>query len=132
KARIFDPFFTTKATGRGLGLSAVLGIIRGHKGAIRVDSEKGKGTVFSIAFPAGASLAPRVKGQAVQFVDTWKGAGTVLVVDDEPKVREFAQTAPQVLGFKTAAAGDGSEAMEKMRSLGNAVTAVLLHLPMPR
>lgn len=132
KARIFDPFFTTKSTGRGLGLSAVLGIVRGHKGAIRVDSEPGRGTTFTVAFPAGASLAPRTRGEAARAADPWRGAGTVLIVDDEPKVRDFARNALELLGFRTASAGDGVEAIERMRELGSAVTAVLLDLTMPR
>jgi two-component system, cell cycle sensor histidine kinase and response regulator CckA len=132
RARIFDPFFTTKATGRGLGLSAVLGIVRGHKGAIRVDSEPRKGTTFTVAFPAGASLAPRVRGDTTRHEDPWRGTGTILVVDDEPKVREFAQNALQILGFRTATAGDGLEAIERMKELGSTVSAVLLDLTMPR
>ncbi len=132
RARIFDPFFTTKSTGRGLGLSAVLGIMRGHKGAIRVDSEPGRGTTFTVAFPAGSSLVPRTRGDAARADDPWRGDGTVLVVDDEPKVREFAQNALQILGFRTASAADGLEAIERMRELGSAVRLVLLDLTMPR
>ena len=59
QARIFDPFFTTKFTGRGLGLAAVLGIVRGHRGAIRVRSEAGRGTAIRIFFPAGEADSPR-------------------------------------------------------------------------
>src|SRR6202000_1077659 len=79
QARIFDPFFSTKFTGRGLGLSAVLGIVRGHEGAIQVQSELGRGTTFELFFPVSNALAE----ESVRPEPVLERRGTVLVVDDE-------------------------------------------------
>src|SRR3712207_4458328 len=81
RARIFDPFFTTKATGRGLGMAAVLGIVRRHRGAISVESEPGRGSSFSILFPLSDDPADRACGELEP--DAVGAAGfVVLVVDD--------------------------------------------------
>ncbi|HEY5939623.1 MAG TPA: response regulator [Gemmatimonadales bacterium] len=129
--RIFDPFFSTKFTGRGLGLAAVMGIVRSHHGLIRVRTAPGEGTAFRVLFPSVAGTARKPAKATLERSD-WQGSGTILVVDDEEGVREVAERILQEIGFQTIAAPDGRRALEIMEELGDSVTAVLLDLSMPR
>ncbi len=127
--RIFDPFFTTKFTGRGLGLSAMLGIVRGHRAGLHVQSVAGKGTTFILLFPASSAsvLLPEPVAEPLAVL-----TGTVLVVDDESIIRDLARSALETAGFKVLEAMDGLDAVEFFRSGRGPVDLVLLDMTMPR
>ncbi len=129
-AHIFEPFFTTKATGRGLGLAAIQGIVRGHKGGIWIYSTPGKGTTFRVLMPA-LSVPVAVAAEASAPRDDWRGSGLVLVVDDEEPIRTMAAAALRRAGFDVMEAGDGREGIEAFRSHASELRAVLLDLVMP-
>ena len=128
-SRIFDPFFTTKPDGRGLGLAAAQGIVRGHKGTLRVYSELGRGTTFKILLPteADATVRERPDERSVDFV----GHGTILVVDDEEMVRATVRKILTRLGFDVLTAEDGRAGLAIFRAHANEIRMVLLDMMMP-
>ncbi len=131
--RIFEPFFTTKFTGRGLGLAAVLGIVRGHKGGLKVYSEVNRGTTFKLLLPAreggaAATAAGEAKPAAPQV---FRGRGRVLVVDDEETVRVVAARMLEHLGFEVDMVADGREAVARFALDPSRYTLVVLDLTMP-
>jgi CheY-like chemotaxis protein len=132
QARIFDPFFSTKFTGRGLGLPVVLGIARGHRGAIRIQSAPGKGSSFRVLLPASASAVAQSEVGMTEAQNRWRGQGLVLLADDEPAVRAVGQAMLERLGFTVLSATDGREAVERFREHTEEIVCVLLDLVMPR
>lgn len=132
--KLFDPFFTTKFTGRGLGMSAVLGIIRAHKGAFLVESRPSAGTTIRVLFPIAD--IPRAEQTnttvaSLEPVTPAAMAGAVLIVDDEEIVRVVCADLLDGLGFETIAAADGEEALRIFREQGDRICLVLLDQLMP-
>ncbi|MDA8430112.1 MAG: ATP-binding protein [Geobacteraceae bacterium] len=153
--RLFDPFFTTKFTGRGLGMSAVLGIMKTHHGALFVESEPGRGTTFRALFPVPESAAPALdhlqapsgrtrmpqsepgKGEtAATAPDTGSAAagqlsGVALVVDDEKSVLRICTKMVRLCGFTVITACDGIDAVNKFREHCDEIAVILMDLTMP-
>ncbi len=132
KSKIFDPFFTTKDQGRGLGLAAVLGIVRGHRGAMQFHSAPGEGTVFRILLPASDKPAKTRLQTIPPKPVPLHVKGTILVVDDEPAIRHAARLLLEGMGFSVATACDGLEAINMFKIRPAEFSAVLLDLSMPQ
>lgn len=127
--KIFDPFYTTKVTGRGLGLAALLGIVRGHKGAIRVYSETGKGTTFKIIFPSSEKASVKSTEQSL-LEKNWRGSGKILVIDDDESVRTVTRRALEKVGFTILTAPEGVEGLKILEKIKD-IRLVILDLTMP-
>ena len=129
RERMFDPFYSTTPGSQGLGLAAVLGIVHGHHGSIRVESEPGSGTTITILFPC---LVKATRDADASTETEWKGQGTVLVVDDEAAIRDLASAMFTRLGFTTLTASHGVEAIEILERRHTEISLVLLDMTMPK
>lgn len=127
--RIFEPFFTTKFTGHGLGMASVQGTIRGHRGALFLESEPGRGTTFRILLPAGETPAPPPR--VPEPTGPWTPQGTVLVVDDEQPLIDICTRMLRSIGLQTLAATNGPDALHIARTSAPDLVAVVLDVTMP-
>ena len=130
-AKIFDPFFTTKFTGRGLGMPAVLGIIRGHNGALKIQSEPGKGTTVRMLLPAIASQVEDPLPTPEPPQESPK-QNAILLIDDEDFVRDVGARMLEWMGFDVLLAEDGIQGIELFKQHQNRIACILLDLTMPR
>ncbi|MEO5822548.1 MAG: response regulator [Vicinamibacteraceae bacterium] len=130
QARVFEPFYTTKFTGRGLGLAVVHGIVRGHRGGVRVETAPQLGSTFSVALPATTQPAEPLS-RLSPATGEWRGSGVILVADDEDLVRDVTETMLRQMGFEVVAVEDGREAVQAFSADPGRFDMVLLDLTMP-
>ena len=127
--QMFDPFFTTKCTGRGLGMSAMLGIVNGHQGALRVYSEQGKGTTFKVIFPVSSTTEEHRTQPSQDKVDA--ASGLVLVIDDEVSICETARAMLEDMGYSVMTARSGQQGIDIFKQYQDEIQFVLLDMTMP-
>ena len=131
KWRIFEPFYTTKFTGRGLGMSAVLGIIMSHKGALQLHSQLGQGATFKVFLPAHKSVSDKDNNVQQALQTEWLGSGTILLVDDEDQIRYVAKELLEMFGFTVIEAVNGKEALDLYQKYASEIALVLTDMGMP-
>jgi CheY-like chemotaxis protein len=129
--RIFEPFYTTKFTGRGLGMSAVHGIITAHKGALQLASQAGQGTAFKVYLPAQISTVAEENSAPLAAEEQWKGSGTILLAEDEVLITVILKDMLEELGFTVITATNGKEALELYQKNAADITMVVTDIGMP-
>ena len=130
RSRVFEPFFTTKFAGRGLGLAAAIGIVRGHAGALNLESTVGTGSTFTLFLPV-MEVQPQIEKTAEVTHTPWRAEGTILVIDDEAPVRGVTERMIQTLGFSALCAADGDKGIQLFQLYRLGIKLVLLDLSMP-
>lgn len=130
--KLFDPFFSTKFTGRGLGLPVVMGIVKAHEGAVTVESRPGQGATFRVFLPVTAEEPLQARKAEPVVSRAVEEQGLVLLVEDEPMVRNTAQRMLRHIGYEVIEAADGAEAVEVFRQHQEQIRCVLCDLTMPR
>ncbi len=131
RQRLFDPFFTTKFQGRGLGMAAVQGIVRGHRGTLTIDTAPDRGTAITVLLPAASAIATEHADEPFATPTTWRGRGTALVVDDDENVLQFTRRVLERQGFTVLTAPNGAEALDLFAGHRDTVVLVVLDLTMP-
>jgi PAS domain S-box-containing protein len=132
RKKLFEPFFTTKFTGRGLGMASVLGIIQGHHGAIKVESELGKGTTFTVFFPfLDRRTRTRAAEEEPEMEWGMEGSGTILIIDDEESVLNVCRRMLEKMGFKVITAPDGRQGAAIFKKDPENINCVILDMTMP-
>jgi two-component system, cell cycle sensor histidine kinase and response regulator CckA len=133
RERAFDPFFTTKPQGKGtgLGLSMVYGAVINHGGAVLLNSEEGHGTAVTLFLPEHKSLSASPSGAPKERDHLYRGTGTILLVDDEAKIRKMGRRILEHLGYQVILAGDGEEALRQFQERREEIALVVLDLIMP-
>ena len=129
--RIFEPFYTTKFAGRGLGMAAVLGIIKGHKGALQLSSQPGQGSTFRVFLPLQTAPLPAAEPRSTRLSEPWHGRGTILLVEDEEQVMALAEAMLEELGFQVVKAMNGQEALDLYQQKASDLTLVITDIGMP-
>ena len=130
QSRVFEPFFTTKFTGRGLGMSAVQGIVNGHHGCLEIFSEVGRGTTCRLLLPSTDQSATSSVSKTVVPINR-ESSPTILVIDDEEAIRSLVKQILEHFGYSVLLAADGSAGLESFKQFGDSIKAVLLDLTMP-
>jgi CheY-like chemotaxis protein len=133
RKRIFEPFFTTKFQGRGLGLAAVIGMVRAHRGFVRVNSQPGQGAAFRVLLPLrGETLESSEMDPPDEAAKSpWQGAGRVLVVDDDAAVRDLMRQMLEKMGYDVLVAANGVEAIDRYQQHADGIILILMDLSMP-
>jgi CheY-like chemotaxis protein len=127
--KIFDPFFTTKENGTGLGLSVVYGIVKKHGGFIRVETEKGAGTSFSVFLPATVDMAARETEEQKQFVS---GKETILLMEDDDELRPVVSDVLTAMGYKVYTAPNGAQGLSVFAEKSDIVDLIITDMVMPK
>jgi PAS domain S-box-containing protein len=130
-SRLFEPFYTTKLTGRGLGMSAVLGIIKSHAGVLQLFSELGQGTTFKVYLPAIDELTGDANESTSTASESWQGNGTILLVEDEEQFRYMAKELLEMFGFTVLEAVNGKQALEMYQKNAKEIMLVVTDIGMP-